>query len=73
MAEKSQPFSNSADVDHNNVKEEPEVTATADYSYFDELQRQPMSKADMAKFTFLVAFPAFFFVLAIVLMHVYND
>ena len=75
--EKSSQFSDAAAMDadntHNSVQETPEVTTASDFSYFDDLQREPMTTSDMFNFTFLVALPTVFFVVAIVLMHVYND
>ena len=74
--EKSSHFSDAAvagNYAQNSAQEKPEVTAVSDFAYFDELQREPMTTRDMVSFTFLVAFPAFFFIVAVVLMHVYND
>ncbi|KAK7474585.1 hypothetical protein BaRGS_00034169 [Batillaria attramentaria] len=51
----------------------PDVKQETDYSYFDHLQQQPLTTGEMASFAFLVAFPTFFFIVGVVLMHVYND
>ncbi|KAL8597919.1 hypothetical protein ACOMHN_063815 [Nucella lapillus] len=75
MEKNPDEFSDAA-VDHQGAPpttQEPELTTDMEFRYFEELQRRPMTREDMIKFLILVGVPTFFFIVAVSLMHVYND